>query len=671
MTAQANSCRIHGGLYAALVTPFAADESLDLGAFRAIVEYGVGCGVDGIVVAGTTGEAHALTPAERTALWRLAMAQARGRVPVVAGTGATTTREARQLLALAADAGCDAALVLTPWFEKASTEAVEAHYTELAEKSPLPIILYHIASRTHFDWPVESVARVAARLFPGKVIGIKDVTTDPQRTAALRALVPPGFLIFSGSPHRRAEFAAAGADGCIDALSSALPAECAEAYAGNARKAAYVASVNDCLDRSSNYIALLKAMMNELDLPVGKPRRPHDRIPAAEVDAAPKLRFRGGVVPSGKPAHAPATKPLHLLGAGLYEKALAANPPPGLERILIHRAVEGGYQYNHHVQVLRHAGQFWATWSAGWVNEDSPGQVVMFATSPDGRTWSAPQTVMAPPLDRLRWTAGGFFEQGGTLGMVAARCRRTRYVDGDVAPHQLWEDLTAVFFRWDGSRWTPWGDPIPNLYPNERPRRLPDGQWMIPGVNAHAEVVAAIGASPEARDWHLVTITARSAGYSAFGTKLTEPSWYICGGRIRMLLRDDAGSRRLWQVESADNGRTWSQPVPTDFSDATSKFFAMTCADGRVALVSNPAPDDLRRRFLALALSDDGGRTFTRMHKLLHDPGVTPRYPGMHKVRGFDYPAAIEHDGRLWVACTPCKEDVEILGIPLTLRDNA
>ena len=199
--AQAGSpsgCRVRGGLYAALVTPFAGDESLDPGAFRAVCEYVVGCGVDGIVVAGTTGEAHALSAEEREALWKLAVGQARGRVPVVAGAGATTAREARRLIKLAADCGCDAAMVLTPWFERASPAAVESYYAELAETSPLPMLLYHIPSRTGLDWPPEAVGAVARRLFPGKVIGIKDAMQSPARVAAIRKAVPPGFLIFSG-----------------------------------------------------------------------------------------------------------------------------------------------------------------------------------------------------------------------------------------------------------------------------------------------------------------------------------------------------------------------------------------------------------------------------------------------------------------------------------------
>ena len=121
--------------------------------------------------------------------------------------------------------------------------------------------------------------------------------------------------------------------------------------------------------------------------------------------------------------------------------------------------------------------------------------------------------------------------------------------------------------------------------------------------------------------------------------------------------------RRQYQTqpESADNGRTWSQPVPTDFSDATSKFFAMTCADGRVALVSNPAPDDLRRRFLALALSDDGGRTFTDWRKA--SLGQGGRYATRAVWRRLD---CMRAPGRL--VEVRCSEPVEVVFSHLELN---
>ncbi|MCX7804122.1 MAG: exo-alpha-sialidase [Planctomycetota bacterium] len=552
----------------------------------------------------------------------------------------------------------------------ASAGALADYYEEASHGSPLPLLLCIPLPVACPDEDIETLVRAAGRFFPAGVAGIYDPSPDVRRIAAIRRAAPPGFLVFSGWPHRRVELAAAGADGCISMLASALPAESAEAWAGDARKAAWLAEVSRYLEKSARPVALLKAMMNEMDLPAGAPRRPGDAAPAAEIESAPRLRFRGGAPAAASRSGGQAPGTICLCPPGLYEKCLASDPPAGIERFIIHRAVEGGRQYNHHVQIFRHEDLFWACWSAGWVNEDSPGQAVFYATSPDGRAWSDPRPIAEEQPDgRLRWTAGGFFESGGLLMAIACVYSRARYVDGDAAPHQLWVDLETRIFRRDGSRWEPSDGAIPDLYPNERPRRLPDGRWIVPGVNSRAEVVAAISSaaagSLDPRRIGIAKIAPRMEGFSAGGTKLTEPSWFRRGGAIGMLLRDDAGSRRLWLSESADGGRSWSAPAPTDFPDATSKFFAMELSDGRIALVSNPSPDAIRRRLLAISLSADGGRTFSVMRKLVYDPHVRPRFPGMHKVAGFDYPSALEHDGRLWIAYTPCKEDVEILSVPM------
>ncbi len=489
--------KITGGLYVALVTPFDADERLDLGAFRAVLEYAVGCGVEGIVVAGTTGENHALSTEEKAELWRAAVRGARGRVPVIAGTGATTTREALELLALAADSGCDAALALTPWFEKPTPQGIAGYYAELAEHAAIPLLLYHNPSRTGLDWPTEHIAEVARQL-AGKAIGVKDSVHDPARVAAIRASAPEGFRIFSGWPYRRAEFAAAGADGCISALAGALPAEAVDAYGGDAAKVKYFGSVHSHLQRSANYIALLKHMMTEMDLPAGRPRRPHDALPSRELAEAPELRFRGGAA-SPRPASSfKASEAVHLLTPDLFDKCLASDPPAGTETVTVYRASEDDYCYNHHAQIVHHDGRFYAGWSAGWVNEDSPGQVVRVATSADGRAWSAPEPAMPLPQGRLRWTMGGFWPHDGKLYLLAGRTTRVRYVDGESAPGVLWENQATEHFELTPAGWQARGVLVEDLYPNEPPRRLPDGRWILPGSNARAEVAAVLcaGALP-------------------------------------------------------------------------------------------------------------------------------------------------------------------------------
>ncbi|MHC4916785.1 MAG: dihydrodipicolinate synthase family protein, partial [Planctomycetota bacterium] len=401
-----------GGVYVAMVTPFDADEEVDLGAFRAVLEYVVGCGAKGILVAGTTGEAHSLSSDEREQLWRSAVKWARGRAAVLAGTGWSTTREALRFQEIAADCGCDAALALTPWFERPSQDGLLAYYSELAEAARIPLFAYHNPSRTGLDWPAEGIAE-AARELRGGLAGVKDSAHRPERVRVIREGAPPGFFIFSGGAHQREEFGAAGADASISALANALPAEAVDAYGGDEAKRDYFAEVTGHLQRSGNLIALLKHMMNEMDLPVGRPRRPHDALPPGEAAAAPKLRYRGGAA-SPRPAERFGEDlVVHVTFPDIVEKCLAAPPPAGLARGVIYSADEDGRCYNHHAQIVRFGGRFLVGWSAGWLNEDSPGQVVMVSTSADGRDWSEPRPMMPPPEDRLRWTMGGFWELDG------------------------------------------------------------------------------------------------------------------------------------------------------------------------------------------------------------------------------------------------------------------
>jgi 4-hydroxy-tetrahydrodipicolinate synthase len=657
--------RIRGGVYAALVTPFDETDALDLGAFRCIVEYVVGCGIHGIVVAGSTGENHALDDAEKEQLWRAAVAVARGRCPVVAGTGATTTCHALRLQRIAADCGCDAAMALTPWFGRPSTEAVHRYYAALAEQATIPILLYHIPSLTGLDWPPEAVARIA-REFPGRVIGLKDATNTVERVRALRPLLPPEFLLFSGGPHQRAAFEAAGTNGHIDSLATALPAEAVDAWNGQPRNTAYFTEVGAALGKATNWIAFLKHMMSAMDLPAGRPRRPHDALTEEEKRNAPNLRTRGGTL-SSRPAWGYTDADIApLLGPGLYERCLAAKPIQGLERFMVFRAAEGDCCYNHHAQLAWFDNRFWVGWSAGWYNEDSPGQMVRVATSADGRSWSAPMTVTPPPEGRLRWAMGGFWDGGdGRLRLIAGRTTRVRYVDGTVDPCVLWENPWQELFELTGGAWRGRGRTGASFFGNEPPLQLPDGQWIMPGVDGSSQVVVAMGKGLDLGAWQLAMVAPRTDNWSAGGTKLTEPSLYrLPDGSLRLLLRDDGGSRRLFLTESPD-GRAWTPPRPTDFSDAQSKFRCLNLSDGRVAVICNPAPDDLRRRLLAVAVSEDGGRTFTKLHKLLCDPAAKPRHAGMHKVGGFSYPGVIERDGFLCIVCAPNKEDIEFLRVPL------
>ena len=661
------SKQLAGGLYVAVVTPFDDDEALDLDAFRAVVSHIVDGGVDGLVVAGTTGEAHALSFDERRKLFETAVAEAGGRVAIVAGAGATTTREARRLVAIAADCGCSAAMVLTPWFEPVTSDALARYFADVAEDAPLPILLYHNPSRTHVDWPAECIGEVARQL-QGVVIGIKDSVGDPDRVAAIRSCAPEGFLIFSGGAHQRAVFEQAGADGCISAVANAHPLECAEAYSGNEARIAYCAAIDARYEQSPNYLGLLKYAMWSLGMPAGKPRRPFDVVAADEWLALKRVVGKGGRLVAGEAGRPTAARDVdsgrvvHLLEPGLVEGALESEPIRA-ETVALWHPERGDYQYACHPSITYFGGRFFASSSSGRYNEDSPAQVSRFAISEDGRTWSEPRSVMPTPAGRAIWTPGGFWIRDRVLWHLDVRYTRARYVSGEAHPGVCFEDLAAEGFEWGGDDegWIPRGLALDDIYINEAPRPLPNGNFLMTGVSGVHDALVAVGGRERFDDWRVSAVNRRART----GLLLTEPSWFLMkDGRIRLLLRDDGGSRRIWTCESGDLGETWTDPVPTDFTDAGAKFYALTLPNGEIALIGNSSGGDLRRRFMSVAISPDGV-TFTRLHNLCLDPDATIRLKGMHKEEGFNYPNAVVAEGRLWIILSVNKEDVELRSIDL------
>ncbi|MCG3180420.1 MAG: 4-hydroxy-tetrahydrodipicolinate synthase [Phycisphaerae bacterium] len=658
---------IRGGCWAPIFTTFNADESLDLGAFRALADYIICGGVSGLLVTGSNGEAWQLDESERAALYRAAVEVARGRVTVAAGTGWTSTRQAIRFTHIAADAGCDAAFVLEPWFLNATPAQLDRYYTAIADAARLPLLFYHNPVRTHQAWAPEHIGRLAHTL-AAKVVGVKDSEQSIDRVRAIRASAPAGFKIYSGSAWQRADFAAAGADGCIDGTVNLLPRECAEAAGGDKAKADYVRRVAKILASGSTAITLMKQALQSMGVPAGQPLRPHDLYDEADLLTLKRELSTGGRLAGGEAGrHVPVAgigdrKVAHLLKAGLAEQAEATAPLPSQVGSVVHVKAGDEFNYHHHQSIAHFDGKFWAVFSAAHINEDSPGQTSRYATSPDGLTWSSPADVTPRPAGYLRWTAGGLWLRNGKLLTLATRCTRARYVDGEARPGLCWADLATDGFEWTGKTWKPLGLVLDDFYVNEAPRPLGDGRYAMAGVNGPHDPILAIGGQQAVDQWDVHVLSRRAQS----GVRLTEPSWWMTpDGDINVLMRDDAGSRRLWLATSRDGGATWSEAAPTDLVDAQSKFHVLPLGDGRVAIVSNATAGPLRRRILTVGVSSDG-RTFDRLHKLVADENAIWRIVGMHKARGFSYPHAIVHDGRLWVIHGPNKEDVEVRAVKLS-----
>ena len=225
------------GSYVALVTPMDAANAVDYGALRGLLEWHVASGTDGVVALGTTGEASTLDAAERDRVLETCVDACRGRVPVVAGTGAIDTRAVVAMGRRAKALGADGTLVVTPYYVKPPQRALEAHFLAVAEAVDLPMVLYNVPGRTGVDLLPETVARLAAH---PNVRGIKEATGDNGRVAALRDACGGDLLLYSGEDAMGREFVELGGDGVISVTANVAPAAMARmlrAPAGAAARA--------------------------------------------------------------------------------------------------------------------------------------------------------------------------------------------------------------------------------------------------------------------------------------------------------------------------------------------------------------------------------------------------------------------------------------------------
>jgi 4-hydroxy-tetrahydrodipicolinate synthase len=212
------------GSMVAIVTPMSGDVSpdapIDWDAYARLVEFHLAAGTDAIVAVGTTGESATLDETEHVDAIRRCVELVRGRVPVIAGTGANSTTEAIQLTAAAKRVGADACLLVTPYYNKPTQEGLYLHYRAVAEAVDIPQILYNVPGRTACDMLPETVGRLA-RL--PNIIGVKEATGEVARVARLRELCGDDFLLLSGDDATAREFILAGGHGVISVTANVAP----------------------------------------------------------------------------------------------------------------------------------------------------------------------------------------------------------------------------------------------------------------------------------------------------------------------------------------------------------------------------------------------------------------------------------------------------------------
>ena len=212
------------GSFVALITPMRADGSVDEKAFESFVDWQIREGTHGVVPVGTTGESPTLSHDEHKRVVELTIAVAKGRVPVIAGAGSNSTEEAIDLARHAKRAGADAALVVTPYYNKPTQEGLFLHFTAIADAVDLPIIIYNIPPRSVVDMSVETMARLARHK---NIVGVKDATANLARPLHTRRACGADFCQMSGEDHTALAFLAAGGVGCISVTGNVAPGLCA------------------------------------------------------------------------------------------------------------------------------------------------------------------------------------------------------------------------------------------------------------------------------------------------------------------------------------------------------------------------------------------------------------------------------------------------------------
>lgn len=219
------------GSMPALVTPF-SDGQLDIDALKSLVEWQIGSGSTGLVPVGTTGESPTLTHKEHETVIEEVVKAAAGRVPVIAGAGSNNTAEGIRLIRHAASVGADAALVVTPYYNKPTQEGLYQHFKAMHDAADIPIIIYNIPPRSVVDMSPETMGRLAE--LP-RIVGVKDATGDLSRVAKQRIACGKDFVQLSGEDATAIGFNAQGGVGCISVTANIAPALCAQMQAATLR----------------------------------------------------------------------------------------------------------------------------------------------------------------------------------------------------------------------------------------------------------------------------------------------------------------------------------------------------------------------------------------------------------------------------------------------------
>jgi 4-hydroxy-tetrahydrodipicolinate synthase len=285
------------GSMVALITPF-RDDAVDEKAFQEFVDWQIAQGTHAVIPCGTTGESPTLSHAEHNRVVELCVDVAKGRVPVIAGTGSNSTAEAIALTLHAKEAGADAALVVTPYYNKPTQEGLYQHFKAVHDAVDLPIVIYNIPARCVVDMSVGTMARLAE--LPN-IVGVKDATNDLARPLRTRAAIAKSFAMLSGEDLTTMAFLAQGGDGCISVTANVAPRACAELHEawqrGDARAAMKInerlAPLHDALfvETSPAPVKYAASLLEKSS--------PHVRLPLAPLSDPARTTVRAAMRQAG------------------------------------------------------------------------------------------------------------------------------------------------------------------------------------------------------------------------------------------------------------------------------------------------------------------------------------------------------------------------------------
>jgi 4-hydroxy-tetrahydrodipicolinate synthase len=288
--------KFHGSI-PALVTPF-KDGKIDEPAYRALIDTQIAAGSHGLVPVGTTGESPTLSHEEHRRAVDICIDQARGRVPVIAGAGSNNTHEAIELVRHAEMAGADAALVVTPYYNKPTQEGLYQHFKAVNDASGIPIIIYNIPPRSVVDMSVETMKRLSEL---ANIVGVKDATGDVGRVSRQRHAMGHNFIQLSGEDMTALAHMAAGGHGCISVTANVAPALCVELM-----EAALKGDFTHALKLQDRLAPLHAAIFAEpgvngvkYALSVLGQARDDTRLPLVKVSAATEALIRRAMVHAG------------------------------------------------------------------------------------------------------------------------------------------------------------------------------------------------------------------------------------------------------------------------------------------------------------------------------------------------------------------------------------